>query len=356
MSSRSTNSLQVLAPLFICILFFSSAHFTHAQGGIAVQVQPSTIDEQANPGDILDGAITITNRNGGKQTYYISTRNVTGMNEVGTPEFSKDPSTNPIEAASWIRPGVESVTLEQDESVQVPYRIEVPEDASPGGHFAAFFVTRQADEAIETGAGVGFHVASLVNLRVSGEVNEDMLLREFYTNKTFFSEPNVVFYTRLDNTGTIHQRPLGIITITDMFGNEVGQVKFNESSGAIIPRHDRIFETTWTHDGFVLGRYTALASVLIGETDKKTLTREVSFWVVPLKELGIAFGILAGLLLIFIVSVRRYVRSMLKKAGHQTLSKQKSHSLSLAQRMLRTMIWLLGILAVLFIGMIVFFA
>lgn len=356
--TRSTAFLVTLTFFGLSLVGSSGVTTAHAQEGISIKVQPSTIEVQVDPGQVLEGgALTITNENGGEQTYVISTRNVVGMDDKGKPDFSQEVSNDPLEASSWIQPLVETATINTGESAQIPYRIVVPENASPGSYFAAFFVTREADRATESGAGVGFNVASLVNLRVSGVVNEDMLFREFSTaDKTFFSTPDVTFKVRLENTGTIHQRPRGVITILDMFGKEIGQTTFNDSNGAILPTYDRVFETTWNYDGFALGRYTAIASVLVGESKNTTLTREVTFWIIPLKQVGIVLGSVAALLLLFVFAVRRYVRNILRKAGHDTLSKSKSKKISLARRMIRTTGWLLTLLAVLFIGMIVFFA
>jgi hypothetical protein len=325
----------------------------HAQG-LAVKVQPSLIDETVDPGQVLEGSLTVTNENGGTQTYFITTRNVSGVSDTGTPSFDETISDDPLEAASWILPLQKSVTMDVGESVTVPYRIEVPQNASPGSYFAAFFVTREAEEVLQSGAGVGFHVASLVNLRVSGEVNEDMLFRDFYTQKSFFTKPSVFFTARIDNTGSIHQRPQGIINISDMFGKTVGQVTFNENAGAILPHFDRVFETTWNHDGFVLGRYKATASIVYGETQKNTLSKELTFWVIPIQEVGIVFGGIILLLLAFIYGVRKYVQNALKNAGHTTSTKKETANITFARRLMRTVTWLIFVLVLLFIGMLVF--
>ncbi len=341
-----------------CMLLFMvvGVTFVNAQEGLAVKVQPSTIEEIVEPGQVLEDVLTVTNKNGGKQTYYISTRNVLGMSDTGSPEFSDETSSDSLEIASWIRPGKDSVTIDVGESVEIPYRIEVPENVSPGSYFGAFFVTREADIATESGAGVGFHVASLVNLRVSGVVKEDMLLREFFTEKTFFSEPSVYFQTRIENTGTIHQRPRGIISIIDMFGNDVGRATFNDNAGAILPQTDRVFDVTWNYNKFALGKYTAIASVVYGESQKKTISKEISFWIVPLKEVGIAVGSIVFILVVFIFGVRRYVQNVLRKAGQSTLPKVKTRNITFAKKLVRTFIWLIAFLFILFIGMIVFFS
>ncbi len=326
---------------------------TYAQNGLALMVQPTTIEEVLDPGQSMDGHLTITNKNGGKQIYFISSRNVVDVNDTGTPTFSTEFIDDSLEAGSWLKPEVTSVTLDVNESVQIPYRIEVPENASPGSYAAAFFVTREADSVTESGAGVGFHVASLVLIRVTGEAFEDMMFREFRTGKSFFTQPNVFFSARLENTGTVHQRPRGIIAIKDMFGNDVGSVSFNEGGeGAILPQKERVFETTWEDEGFVIGRFTAIASVLYGESQKKTITREVSFWVIPIRELAIAFGILAVLLLAFVFGVKRYIRNTLKKSGHIQQEGREKKNITFARRLARTAVRLVMLLILLLLVMV----
>ncbi|MBP9760102.1 MAG: hypothetical protein KBD24_01910 [Candidatus Pacebacteria bacterium] len=328
---------------------------TYAQDGIGIKIQPSTIEERVDPGAVLEGTLTVTNEDGGRQTYFLGTRNIAGMNENGTPSFSESSSIDSMEAATWIAPLMESVTLDVGQSQEVPYRIAVPAEASPGSYFAAIFVTREAGANVDNGAGVGFHVASLINLRVNGEVIDDMMVREFFTNASFYKKPEVAFKARIENTGTIYQRPQGVITITDMLGNEVGSVLVNESEGGIMPRNDRVFEMTWTHDSFALGKYTALLSVLYGDVDRKTETRVVTFWIVPVKELGIVLGGIVLLVLLIVSGLRAYVRKELKRAGHTGSSASASVQVTFARRVSRTLLRLLVVLAIGFVGMLVFF-
>jgi hypothetical protein len=353
-SLRSFTQLLIFLSLVFALMFGANP-LVYAQG-LALKVQPSTIDERLDPGQSLEGSLTVTNENGGKQTYYISTRNVEGMEDSGTPMFSDEFSDDPLEAASWVRPSLKEVTLEVGESKEIPYVITVPQNASPGSYFAAFFVTREADVATESGAGVGFHVASLVNLRVNGDAVEDMLFREFSSAKSFFTSPSVFFSMRVENTGTVHLRPHGIITVYDMLGNEVSKVIFNDSKGAVLPKYDRVFDATWNYGGFALGRYTASASISYGDMKKQTATKEVSFWVVPLQEVGIVFGGIVLLLLTFVFGVRRYIRNAIKKAGHGSITVTQSSSISFAQRLVKTSVRIIIVLGILFVGMIVFFA
>jgi len=343
----------LLSALSLAVLLPASAQ---AQDGLAVKVQPTTIDETVEPGQTLEGTLRVTNENGGRQTYYINTRDVVGMSDVGRPEFADGTQTDDLSASTWILPSVKEVSIDVGETAEVPYTILVPANASPGSYFAAFFVTREADIATESGAGVGFHVASLVNLRVNGDVIEDIVFRELYTDKVFYTEPAVNLTARLENTGTVHDRPRGIISIIDMLGNEVGYVTLNDSKGAILPRTERIYETEWAAEGFTFGKYTAIASVSFGETSKQTITREVSFWIVPVREVGYILGGLALFLFVFVLSLRAYIRRALRKAGHDPKAGASTSNVTLARRIVRTLGRLLIVILLLFIGVIVFFS
>jgi hypothetical protein len=339
------------------IIFCVSAfyvHDTYAQGEVSVKIQPSSIDEALDPGGIFDGVLTVTNENGGKQTLYLNTRDIEGMKETGAPIFSQNVVTDSQYASSWIEPLLKSVTLEVGESTKIPFRITVPQDASPGSHYAALFVSREAETQATSGAGVGFHVASLIHLRISGEVVDDLMFREFSTDQTFYTKPEVNFTVKLENTGTVQQRPKGFVTVTDMLGNEVGKVEVNETAGAIMHRTFRTFENVWKHEGFTLGRYTASASIGYGEPGaQKTITRSTSFWVIPVQELGIAFGAVVAIVLILVSVLRAYIRRELSRAGH-TVRKVPSQ-VTFAKRLIRNMVWLIALLGIALIGMVVFF-
>jgi hypothetical protein len=338
-------------------LSFCSTSVAYAQDGVGIRIQPSTLDERADPGTSLEGVLTVTNQDGGRQKYYLATRNIENMDDSGRPVFSKTPATDSMEAAAWIQLSVPDIELEQGASVDVPYRIDVPANASPGSYFAAIFVTREADRVTESGAGVGFQVASLLNLRVNGNALEGIIIREFSTNKAFYTKPEVTFTTRIENTGTVHERPRGIIEITDLFGKKVDQVTMNETAGGIMPRTDRVFETPWSTHTFTLGRYTASASIVFGDVEKQTITRDTTFWVVPIKEVAMVLGGVLVFALLITWGMRRYVRNALARAGHTPTQVQKiAEKTSFAKRLMRTLSWILIILAVLFIGTLVFFA
>jgi hypothetical protein len=320
--------------------------------GIGVKIQPSLIEEKVNPGQVIEGMLTVSNEAGGTITFMAGTRDIVGMSEGGAPQFAKEEDEK--RAAAWITPLASSVTLGVGENGQIPYRITVPVDAEPGTHSAAIFITKEADETVAMGAGVGFHVASLVSMRVSGDIVDDLLVRSFSTKRVFNTTASAEFTVRLENNGNVTQRPQGVIAIHDMLGNKVADVPFNETGGGILPHAERVFNAPWSSDSFSLGRYTVMLSVVYGDEVRKTITRELSFWVVPIKELGIALGTIVLLLGIAFLSLRAYVRKELRRAGH-TPKSAETRERTFAQRLSRTLGWLIVLIVLAFIGLMVFY-
>ncbi len=333
----------------------TSASVADAQEGIAVKIAPSTVDEQLDPGTVAEGVLTVTNQNGGRQTYYLGTRNITGMSDEGRPTFSEEDVDvdDQWSAASWIEPLIDDITLDVDQSGNIPYRITIPEEASPGSYFVSIFVTREAEAAQESGAGVGFHVAALFHIRVAGAATESMLVREFSTDRTLYSSVGTTFTTRVENTGTVHQRPRGIITITDMLGNEAAQIPVNEQAGGVMPRTERVFSVEWNPESFTIGRYHAMLSVSFGERQKQTTTKEISFWVVPLKEVAYMLGGIALFILLVLAGLKMYVRRALKRAGVNARPVAQQRAQTLSRRLMRTFAVMVVLMGLLFIVIIV---
>jgi hypothetical protein len=335
--------------------------------GLGIKVQPTSIDERLDAGNTVSGEITVTNEMGGEQTYYIGTRNITTMDEVGRPVFADDNNNDENKLASWIVPRSESITVDVGETVTVPYTITVPENASPGSHFAALFVTREPDLVTESGAGVGFQVATLVHLRVNGDAVEEIAVREFSTNQTlYYNNANVTFTSRIENTGTVYERPQGIISITNMLGQEVkiqgGILKLVDDSlreqiPGILPDSERLYSVTWSADDFAIGRYSALLSVVYGETSKFTISdHTVTFWVLPLKEIGLFVGSILSLVLVVALMLRAYIRRALAKAGvHPVTTQERERIETLPRRILRVLLWFTALTSLLFIAMLVYY-
>jgi hypothetical protein len=124
-----------------------------------------------------------------------------------------------------------------------------------------------------------------------------------YATRRWFEYGPIDFLVRLRNTGSVHEKPVGTITVTNAFGKSVGSLNLNPNSGNVLPDSIRRFERT-LNTKQLFGAYTATLTLTYGSGQK--LTAHTSFWVVPWKLIVL---VLIGLVAVFFILrlvIRRY--------------------------------------------------
>lgn len=343
---------RTIALLVFCagVLLGALGEHARAQDTVGVKVGPALTELTVDPGTVLTEQVSVTNVTDLTQTYTFRTRNVKSVAENGTPVFAEgvDESGG---LASWIELVEGSITVAPGETKFTSYRITVPSDASPGGHYGGVFVVRDADPIEGQGASVGYQVGALIILTVSGDVVEKASIREFSSTQSIYTEADVAFKLRMLNEGTVHVRPVGVVSILDMLGREVADVKVNDSGGMLIPKAERTYPIEWKDDAFRIGRFKAEVTLAFGENGSQNAQSDLTFWIIPYKELGIAVAVLLGLALLAYGFVRLTVRRALRKAGHAVTTVRTEQTLG--ARMAKTAVTLLTIIlfALLVIGL-----
>lgn len=287
----------------------------HAQAPEGIEISPAVIEDRVNPGETYRFAIKVTNRSDIEKTFYLGAQDISGLDERGVPLFVEDGQPTEYELSSWVRLPQDSIVIGPGETKSVPYVINVPQSASPGAHFGGVFLDVRPPRLRTIGAGIGMRTGSLINLRISGDVQEDARVREFSTEKIIYSDANIDFNTNIENLGNVLLRPHGLIEISDMFGQQVGSIRVNETGAAIFPKSDRKYVTTWEYDKFAFGRYQALVSMVYGDDSRKTLSATTSFWILPMKPILIALSSLLAFVLLLYGWMRLYINRKLREMG-----------------------------------------
>jgi len=289
------------------------------QPAASLTLQPAVVEDNASPGQIYKFTLTATNDSNSTQTYYLQSQDISGLDDSGHPIFAQ-PGQQPTgyELSSWVRLPASSVTLGPGESQAVTVSVDVPQNASPGAHFAGVFFDVLPPQEQTTGAGVGYNVGAVVSLTIAGNVVEDASLREFSTDKFIYSVPDVTFAAKIDNSGNTLVRPNGIIQIHNMLGKDVATINVNSTGGAVFPGSSRTYSVEWKGGGLSFGRYEAVASLAYGDQARHTLTTTTSFWVLPLNLIGSVVGVLLVVVLGLWFFMRLYVRRKLRSMGVNT--------------------------------------
>lgn len=311
------------------VLFFLQASVVHA-----FAVSPVIVDQTLDPGTSSQGVIRVTNDTEQDQTYYASVQNFVPQGEEGQQEFL--PETDASGLVTWITLDKPSFLLAAHESQDFPWVLRLPQDAEPGGHYAAIFFSTLPQSKEGTSVGVGAKTGVLFLVNVTGNIKEEMSVESFralshdnliYAQETsYFDRLPVNFELRVRNEGSVHVQPTGSIRVTNILGNTVASVPLNPAMGRVLPSSVRKIRSSWGPEdlpmnagfftdiqsewkGFAIGKYTAVADASYGAKHQR-LSASVSFWVIPWRLLLAAF--LA--LIILIVLLKGYNRMVVRSA------------------------------------------
>ena len=317
---------RALIATIIIIFCVSVTSFALAQetDSIALTITPPLIKVNLNPGETWSSSIKIVNNNEVPITVYTQTLDfksgenggVVFINKQETLELAKEEKRFLL--SHWLEIDLAPLNIPAQESIDIPFTINVPEDGESGGHYAAILAGTQPEETIREGTTLNISslLASLILLNVKGEVFEQGQIREFSTDKKFYQKPEVEFTVRFQNIGNIHLQPQGDITIFDMFDNEQDRITINHASefGNVLPKSIRKWNFSWEGDRSLLkmGRYKALLVLGFGDKSRETVDQILYFWNINVK---IVLGLVGGvclLVLLVVFLLRRYIRRAVK--------------------------------------------
>ncbi len=306
-------------------------HTARAEDKVTLTVTPPFFDLNISPGEFWASSLKVINTNPGDLPISVTLAGFEAAGEDGQGRFvpALNSEGNPDSVANWITlSNGTNFTIPPGGSEEIPFTLKVPKDASPGGHYAAILVGTRAPDGVQGSAlNISSYISSLFFVKVSGDVHEDGAIREFSVSKDIYWSPRADFTLRFENSGDVHLRPEGDITVYNMWGKEQGKVQVNDGNvfGNVLPRSTRKFLFSWegSENTLAFGRYTATVTLAYGGTARQNVYRSVSFWVIPVYQTA---GILGGtflLLFLIIFFTRWYIRRMLRAAGAPVLAESQ---------------------------------
>jgi hypothetical protein len=292
--------------------------------GISLSVSPTLFEMSAVPLQTWNSSVQVINNNPQDITVYASVVNFAPQGETGSGKFLPvfESFTEGKTLAEWITVSDEPYLVSRKSSVSIPITLNVPEDAAPGGHYAAIMVgTRPVDRDRSFQVATLQIVTSLFFVRVAGDVVESGVIRTFRAQDSFVDIPEIDFEVRFENNGNVHLQPQGNIVITNMWGKERGIVPINHQThfGNVLPDSIRQFKFSWKGEqSFTdIGRYKALLTLAYGQNERQFVTKATYFWIIPIKSVVTVLSSLVVILLLVSWSVRTYVRRVLELSGSQ---------------------------------------
>jgi len=258
---------------------------------VSLGISPQILDLTANPGERLENTFRLTNAS--PQEIFIETtpKNFIPRGEEGAVDLTVDDTS--FSLAEWVSVSPETVTIVPGQTQDFDVIIDVPEDAEPGSHFGSVVFSTIPPEDETANALVSQEIAPVILVKIAGDVQESAEIAEFATEKSFYSnEQTISFLSRLENTGSVHFKPKGVIIIKNMWGSQVAELELDRRN--VLPDSIRQIEADWQPEGFTIGRYTATLSIVYGDSDEISVS-ETNFVVFPYQSiLPIVFIVVLG--------------------------------------------------------------
>jgi len=261
--------MKFLFLLSICLISILPSS-VNASGELGLSVSPQIFELDVFPGETFDKKINVRNLSEVALPVAVRTTDFTAEEDTGEMEFdemSQDPS---IASRKWIKIENPNFILEADETERVNFKIEVPENAEPGGHYSVmlfepqlpsfyfkpgqprtipvvgvlflfsvktFALELEAEEKLEV---VEFSLPKEERILVLENIFSKMTAGVAQTAEFIISEKSPSkFILRIKNNDIYHIKPYGKISIYNIFGKKVGETEVLQKT--ILPGKTRAF-------------------------------------------------------------------------------------------------------------------
>lgn len=318
-NQRIQTSIKFIIATLIAMMVLAFAHATTvgaAETANTLKLSPLRTDIDIKPGERRAVKMTITNVTGEAITVHPVTNDFLSADEHGTPSLILDENKfAPSRSLKRFMGPIADVTIPAKQSKTISVMITVPADAKAGGYFGA---VRFTPTSPDSGGQVNLsaNVASLILLRVPGEITEKLELTDFAvqqngTSGMYFGSPdNLEVLARFENKGGAQAGPFGKISVTQ--GDKVVyQTDFNNKDPreVILPDAARRWNVPIEKIGD-FGYYTVHATFTYGEKNQ-TIEVAKSFWVVPMWMVIaaiVAVVLIIGTIVLAVMLIRRRKR------------------------------------------------
>lgn len=266
----------------------------------------------ADPSDVLEYEVTIKNLEG--TPVDVKVVPVDAFHDDGGAFILASPNAEQVGIGSWVEMEEQYFTLGPKQSLDIPFKINVPTQISPGTYFGGMMIGESAppSEFKQSGTEVKSFVGVRMFLDVSGEEVVDFKWDKFGHH---VEEEASIFTYKLSNNGNIMMKANVDLTINSLFGGEV----FTHSTAQdAFPGKETEYSIKWDERP-TFGFFTAKSVINYDKTDifgkgtdegkGGTLEKSTTFYIIPVLYLSIIGGILLLLILLIIwkiVSMKKF--------------------------------------------------
>ena len=279
-------------------------------------IGPGRFEIELAPGESRTVELLVSNRMGDGRVFSFNVEDMEAGDSADGSVRLLGERVGPYTLRDFISVPHESFYLEHGTRARVPVTITLPPDAEPGGRYGSLLTSIVSNPneldgtGTRTGSAIISRIGTLFFITTPGELVRDSALTDFSTlnRQTFYGSGPISFLIEMENYGSVHTTPYGLVTITNLLGEVVGEVELQP--WFVLPGAVRTRQVEWNRE-LLVGRYTATVQINRGYDD---IIDEMSysFWVIPWKLVLMVF---AGLFVFFLILRAFFSRFEFKRKG-----------------------------------------
>ncbi len=238
--------LLAVSPLFVSLSAYAES------GDVVMSVNPSEQNIELKPGKHYEKTLSVYNLGRKSFDFEVDVTPYQTGGENYEPDFTT--TNNYTKLSSWITFPETKFRVEPGTAQVVTFEIDVPDDITGGGQYAAIIVRMVNSGADEAAVQFVSQIASLIYGHVSGAeaIEEGKMIS--HSIPSFLLNNDFRATSTFENTGNIDYKVVETITIRDFFTNReiitpetVSESNYpiGTSSSTVLPGTKRTIEMVW---------------------------------------------------------------------------------------------------------------
>jgi hypothetical protein len=147
---------------------------------------------------------------------------------------------------AWVHTAVDEVTVEPGQTLEVPFTVTLPDDATPGDHRGGIVTSLRSDDAVQ-GVTVDRRIGIAIDLRIGGELSPTMAVTDVHVSYAGGLDPTggeaTVTWT-VSNTGNAVLVGRSSVQVTGPFGLLPRDADAVPDTPALLPGESRTLSAT----------------------------------------------------------------------------------------------------------------
>jgi hypothetical protein len=326
--NSTIRCLFILSFIFYLLSFIYSVPVSsQEQKQSALGISPAILELVLDPGKSTETKVTVTNVTNFPLPIKGSAQNFTVNEEISEEEKEI------YDCSSWIKIEPSDFILQPRENKEITISINVPNKAEPGGHYATIYFQPLlpaevlSPQTAYLTARVGILSFNIVrgNLKEKGSLIKTSVVNiKKLFDKIYFSQYGPIeFELEFNNEGNVHISPTGEVYIKNLRNKVIKKIPISPTT--VLPKTFRKIKVVW-EDKYLIGKFSASATVLYGIDHNISNGKSVDFWVIPWVAILATICFLTTIIYFFTIKRKRLVlafKVLFGKAEAKELKKIK---------------------------------